>query len=99
MADSSQLGSIKLVFGVGRILDDALSFITDSFDGTLKIRGDAIDDTISNMEDQIAAMERRVERTRLNLVGKFATLEGTLSRLQSQGDFLTSQLAGLSARR
>ena len=41
-------------------------------------------------------MERRVEQKRLNLVGKFASLEGTLATLQSQGDFLTSQLAGLS---
>ena len=93
---TSDFGTINLVYGVGRILDDTLSFITDSFDGTLKTREDAIDDTIDNMQDQIAAMERRVEQKRLNLVGKFASLEGTLATLQSQGDFLTSQLAGLS---
>jgi flagellar hook-associated protein 2 len=96
VASTSQFGSVNLVYGVGRVLNDTLGFITDSFDGTLKVRGDSIDDTIDNMADQIVAMERRVEQKRLNLVGKFATLEGTLSILQSQGDFLTSQLAGLS---
>ena len=96
VAAASQFGTINLVFGVGRILDDTLRFITDSFDGTLKIREDAIDDTIESMRDQIAAMERRVEQKRLNLVSKFAVLEGTLATLQSQGDFLTSQLAGLT---
>ena len=95
VAATSEFGTINLVHGVGRILDDTLGFITDSFDGTLKIRGDAIDDTIENMQDQISAMERRVEQKRLSLVGKFATLEGTLASLQSQGDFLTAQLAGL----
>jgi flagellar hook-associated protein 2 len=96
IAGGSDFGQVSLVFGVGRILDDTLGFITDSFDGTLKTREDAIDDTIENLDDQIAAMERRVEQTRQNLVSKFATLEGTLSNLQSQGDFLTSQLAGLA---
>lgn len=38
VAAASQFGTINLVFGVGRILDDTLRFITDSFDGTLKIR-------------------------------------------------------------
>jgi flagellar hook-associated protein 2 len=97
VAASTDFGSINLVYGVGRVLDDTLSFITDSFDGTLKTREDAIDDTIDNMQDQIAAMERRVEQKRLNLVSKFAKLEGTLSNLQSQGDFLSQQLAGLTA--
>lgn len=98
VATSSEFGSVNLVFGIGRILDDTLGFITDGFDGTLKTREDAIDDTIDNLQDQITSMERRVEQTRLNLVGKFATLEGTLATLQSQGDFLSSQLAGLAAR-
>ena len=97
VANSGEFGTINLVYGVGRILDDTLRFITDSFDGTLKTREDAIDDTIDNMQDQIVAMERRVEQKRLNLVSKFATLEGTLATLQSQGDFLSQQLAGLSA--
>ncbi|MBT6145491.1 MAG: flagellar filament capping protein FliD, partial [Gemmatimonadetes bacterium] len=96
-ANGSELGSVDIVYGVGRSLTDLLSFITDDIDGTLKTREDAIDDTLDNLGDQITALNRRVEQTRAHLVSKFATLEGSLATLQSQGDFLTSQLAGLSA--
>jgi flagellar hook-associated protein 2 len=95
-ADGSDRGTVNLVYGVGRSLVDTLSFITDDIDGTLRTREDAIDDTIENLDDQVAALERRVAQTRSQLVRKFATLEGSLATLQSQGDFLSSQLAGLS---
>ncbi len=98
-ADGNDRGSVGLVYGVGRSLTDLLSFITDDIDGTLKTREDAIDDTIDNLGDQITVLERRVEQTRTHLVSKFATLEGSLATLQSQGDFLASQLAGLSSGR
>ena len=93
----SDRGSVSLIYGVGRRLTNALDFITDTIDGTLVNRTKAIDNTIDNMDDQIASMERRVEQKRLNLVNKFAALEGTLATLQSQGDFLTQQLAGLAS--
>jgi flagellar hook-associated protein 2 len=92
----SERGSLNLIYGVARQLSDALSFITDKFDGTLKHRGDAITDTITDMDDQIASMERRIELMRTNLVRKFASLEGSLATLQSEGNFLTSQLATLA---
>ncbi len=96
-SQGSEQGTVNLVYGVGRSLVDTLSFITDDIDGTLRTREDAIDDTIDNLGDQIVALERRVAQTRSQLVRKFATLEGSLATLQSQGDFLSSQLAGLSA--
>ena len=57
---------------------------------------DAIEDTIEDLGNQVTSMERRVEQIRLNLVSKFASLEGTLATMQSQGNFLASQLAGLA---
>ena len=88
-------GSVNLIFGVGRLLADELRAITDSFDGTIKNRERAIDDTIDDLDSRIADMERRIEQKRLNLVGRFASLEGSIATLQSQGNFLSSQLAGL----
>jgi flagellar hook-associated protein 2 len=95
-SSGGNLGDVQLVYGVGRLLSDALGFITDSFDGSLKGRQDAIESTIDDLDDQIASMNRRIEQKRLGLVSKFARLEGSLATLQSQGDFLSSQLAGLS---
>ena len=93
----SELGNVNLIYGVARQLGDTLNFITDEFDGSLKNREGAIDDTIQDLDDQILSMERRIELMRINLVNKFAALEGSLASLQSQGNFLTSQLAGLAA--
>ena len=97
-ATGSDRGQVNLIYGVARKLKDALSFVTDEFDGSLKNRQDAIDDTISDLDGQVASMERRVEQKRLNLVNKFAALEGALSTMQAEGNFLTSQLAGLTSR-
>ena len=80
-------------------MTDTLGFITDNIDGTLKNRERAINDTIESLDDQIVAMERRVEQTRTHLVSKFAALEGNLATMQAQGSFLTQQLAGLTAGR
>lgn len=97
-ASGGELGDVRLVYGVGRLLSDGLSFITDEFEGSLKSRQNAIDDTIDDLDDQIASMNRRIEQVRLGLVNKFAALEGSLATLQSQGDFLSSQLATLNRR-
>jgi len=86
-----------LVFGVARLLSDSLASITDSLDGTLKHRTEAIDDTIQNLDDRIADTQRRVEQYRTSLVRKFSALEGAMATLQSQGNFLSSQLAGLTS--
>ena len=95
-ATGSERGSLNLIYGVARQLSDTLSSITDEFDGTLKNRENAINDTIDDMDDQIVNMERRIQLMRSNLVGKFASLEGSLATLQSEGNFLSSQLAGLA---
>ena len=92
-------GSVSVIYGVGRLMTDTLGFITDNIDGTLKNRERAINDTIESLDDQIVAMERRVEQTRTHLVSKFAALEGNLATMQAQGSFLTQQLAGLTAGR
>ena len=92
----AELGQVKLVHGVARLLTDDLSFITDTFTGTLKTKIQSLDDTIKDLDVQNAALTRRVEVKRQGLVSKFAALEGTLSSMQSQGSFLTQQLAGLS---
>jgi len=93
----TERGTVSLVFGVARLLSDSLASITDSLDGTLKHRTEAIDDTIQNLDDRIADTQRRVEQYRTSLVRKFSALEGAMATLQSQGNFLSSQLAGLTS--
>ncbi|MEE3259910.1 MAG: flagellar filament capping protein FliD [Candidatus Latescibacterota bacterium] len=96
--EGENLGSVDLIYGVARRLSDSLGSITDRFEGTLTNREQAIGDTIDNLDKRVVDMERRIEQKRLNLVGRFATLEGTIANLQSQGNFLSSQLSGLTSR-
>ena len=96
--EGGERGNVNLIFGVARQLGDSLNSITDSFDGSLVKREQAINDTIDDLDRQIVDMERRIELKRLNLVNKFAALEGSIATMQSQGNFLTQQLAGLSSQ-
>jgi len=95
-AGGNDLGTVEIIFGVGRLMNDELGFITDSFDGNLKNRQNAIDDTLDNLDDQIEAMERRVAKVREGLVRKFAALEGAMAALNAQGSFLSTQLASFN---
>lgn len=94
-AEGPEQGNVSLIFGVGRLLSDELKAMTDVYDGTIKTREDAITDTLDSLDKRIAEFERRVEQKRLMLVGRFASLEGSIANLQSQGNFLSSQLARL----
>jgi flagellar hook-associated protein 2 len=96
-AEGGERGQLSVVFGVARQLGDLLSGITDSYGGSLTNRVQAIDDTIEDLDNQVTSMESRIERYRTSLVSKFSAMEGIVSTLQSQGNFLTSQLSGTSS--
>ena len=96
-AGGSERGQVNLVFGVARQLSDMLTSITDTFTGSLTKRVTAIDDTISEISGQITSLESRATKYKSMLVSKFSALEKTVSTLQSQGNYLTSQLSGSSS--
>ncbi|MEX0756786.1 MAG: flagellar filament capping protein FliD, partial [Acidimicrobiia bacterium] len=50
---------------------------------------------IGIVDDQIERFDARLDRVQEELIMRFATLETTMSRLQSQQSWLQSQLAGL----
>jgi flagellar hook-associated protein 2 len=67
-------------------------------DGVLAARINGAQDEINKIEDRIAAKEDQVERFEQDLIRKFAALETLVSQINSQGNFLTQQLAALSAQ-
>lgn len=95
-AEGGERGQLSVVFGVARQLSDLLSGITNTFGGSLTNRVQAIDDTIEDLDNQVTSMEGRIERYRTSLVSRFSAMESLVSTLQSQGNFLTSQLSSLS---
>lgn len=89
-------GVIYFTKGVGAILSDYLSFITAADTGAIDAAQDTINSQIKDINDYIAELEKRIAAKEEQLVAKFMAMESTLSKLQSQGQFLAGQLAQIS---
>lgn len=61
--------------------------------GVLTSRQAGLNTRIREMDDQVAAMQRRVAAYKANLQRQFTAMETTISSLKSTGNFLSAQLA------
>ncbi|MBG6226303.1 flagellar hook-associated protein 2 [Arthrobacter sp. CAN_A2] len=78
----------------GRVAD-AGKAASDKFDGELTRRITSQESTVRSLNDQVSGWDQRLEKRRATLERTYSALEVQLSQLQSQGDWLSSQLAGL----
>ena len=76
--------------GMGRVLQEAVTQITDPVEGTLTRATETLRKRTSGFEEQIGRLEVTVAAKRQRLVRQFADLETALSRLQFQQDQLGS---------
>jgi flagellar hook-associated protein 2 len=76
-------------------LSRALGSITDPIAGMVATREGSIEDTIESTQNQINAMELRLELKRSTLLRQFTAMEQAIAELNSTGSFLGSQLASL----
>jgi flagellar hook-associated protein 2 len=74
-----------------------LSSITDGIDGVFKLQDNTIDEKISDLEKSIENMEARLEMKEFSLINQWTSMETTLSRLQSQGDFFSAQMDAMNS--
>lgn len=70
---------------------------SDSTDGTLTAALQGRTSSIDRLKSGIEDWDRRLELRRTNLERQFTALETALARMQSQSDWLTSQLGSLAA--
>ncbi len=95
LADGSY-GTINLSFGVGETINRVLTNLTDdSLNGPLTTEIDTFTSTINDIDQQILGLESRLEVFETDLRQRFASLEVTIGRLNSQRDAFTSALGGL----
>lgn len=99
---SSQLvsgvdGTISFVKGLGSKLNDTLENITRSIDGSIARRTTALNKQIEAMNLQIDDYDERLASRREDLYAEFLRMEELLSQYQSQGSYLTTQLANISS--
>ncbi|WP_394251367.1 flagellar filament capping protein FliD [Arthrobacter pityocampae] len=74
---------------------DAGKAASDKYDGELTRRITSQESTVRSLNDQVSGWDTRLEKRRTTLERTYSALEVQLSQLQSQGDWLSSQLAGL----
>ncbi len=72
---------------------DAGKAASDKFDGDLTRRIQSQESSVRSMNDRVASMDLSLDKRRATLERTYAALEVQLSKLQSQGDWLSSQLA------
>lgn len=84
--------------GLGARLADAVEGAVNVETGYLSTAQRVAQTTQQDLQTQIEAYQRRLDKRRLALRTQFAGLETALGQLQSQGSWLSSQIAGLNAR-
>lgn len=87
----------KGIDGVATLLNAQLRDITKASRGVIANEKDRVDQTIQRLDDQIETMTTRLNNKYDLLTKQFVQLDTLLSSFQKQGDFLTAQIASLSA--
>jgi len=82
--------------GFADLAEETTDRLTDTTNGILAVRAEGIERSIENFEDSIEAIESRIQSEEDRLRRQFTALEQSVSQLQSQGQFLLSQLSQLS---
>ncbi|GJL79925.1 MAG: hypothetical protein NPINA01_29140 [Nitrospinaceae bacterium] len=95
LADGSY-GTINLSLGVAETINRVVGNLTDkSLQGPLTTEIDTFTNTIKDIDDQILSLESRLEVFEQDLRTRFANLEVTIGRLNSQKDAFESALSGI----
>ncbi|MBE3573077.1 MAG: flagellar filament capping protein FliD [Moorella humiferrea] len=83
--------------GLADRLDTYLTSLVRSGDGLIPSREKSLEDIMDDIDDQISRMEDRLAMKEEQLRRQFTAMEQALAALQSQGNWLAGQIAGLGA--
>jgi flagellar hook-associated protein 2 len=86
-------GTVNLTLGVAELFDRALFNITDSIEGYVGFKQESLQDNIDSFETQIEQMEARLNLKMEMMINRFVAMELTLSKLQSQSNWLAGQIS------
>ena len=89
-------GTVRLTLGVAERLENLLTSLTDSYEGTVSNRQNALQSQYDQVQSRMDRMEERLTRYQSRIELQFMGLEKAMSQITSQGNFLFSHLAGLS---
>ncbi|MES1209557.1 MAG: flagellar filament capping protein FliD, partial [Pseudomonadota bacterium] len=77
--------------GIGKAVDSLVQGYTDPVSGILTLDSKSLNDSVSQMDDQIASLQVRVNAYHDNLLLQFTQMEQVVSSMKSVGNYLTAQ--------
>lgn len=80
--------------GVAQVMAEKLKSFRDPVSGVLKTKTRGFERIIENQDKEIERKERLLAQKEQSIRRQFTSLEGNLSSMQAQGDFLKSRLGG-----
>jgi flagellar hook-associated protein 2 len=89
-------GTIAYSKGLAASLSEYLGSVSEPVTGTIAGSEDSLNSQIKYINDDITNMNARLAVKEEQLNNQFAAMESALSKLQSQGSYLTSQIEQLS---
>jgi flagellar hook-associated protein 2 len=93
------LADIKTLFGeggLGKAVSDAAANVTRSVTGTTATQITSLDGSQAASRKRAEAVQRRLDDRRQAMIIQYTQMEQALSRLQSQGTYLSGQLNALN---
>lgn len=90
-------GTVTVTKGLASALSDYLSFVTEPLNGLIGMTEKSLQDQMSDIDTDITAFQEKITAKQEQLTTKFAAMEAALGKLKSEGDYITSQAATLSA--
>jgi flagellar hook-associated protein 2 len=94
-------GAVNTIFsdtsaGISKLTEDLVDEFTGP-DGMLVTRQNGLNDQISEMDDEVASMQLRVDTYRKTLVAQFTAMENVVSQYKNIGTFLSQQSSSSSS--
>lgn len=97
LLDAPGTGTLTVTKGVFSRFDEYLSDLTDPVLGAVGRREASLNTSLRNLADQISKMEERLAVRRERLMAQFTRMEKAVGELNSQGNYLSNALSGLSS--
>lgn len=91
------IGSLSFSRGVGGMMTQVTDILTRSGDGTIASQLDSLDSSMTALTSRADAAAARLALRREALTKQFTAMEAALSRIQSQGNWLTQQMNAINA--
>lgn len=89
------VGDVSYQPGFAARVVEVATALTDADDGTLTSAKEAADRRIKGFTDQMTKLEDRLSIREINMRRQYSSLQTLLGNLQSQGDWLSSQISSL----